>query len=234
MARCFLAAAVFCLIAGASSILASGPVIREVGAVYLEDFTKKNPQVAVLAEGPIFFDITMKRFLGNLKAGQLVELQAISDGGYRVKGKAYQGQVVGWIDPKYLQTLAPEFVEELNKANDRLAMVRALIAKNEVALGMTQPEVLESLGKPQKKTSRLDAKGKQEVWEYVRYDNVPQTQTVLDAFGRPFNTTVYLKVPVGQLAVVFNDDLVSSLEQTEGTLAGGGAKIVPAPIEIVY
>jgi hypothetical protein len=47
--------------------------------------------------------------------GQLVEVQAVSDGAYRVRGLAQQGQVLGWIEPRYLSPLKPEFLANLKQ-----------------------------------------------------------------------------------------------------------------------
>jgi len=73
------------------------------------------------------------------------------------------------------------------------------------------------------------------VWEFVRYDRVPQTVSGYDRAGRLVNSTVYVKVPAGKLSVTFTESLVSSLEQTEGTLdRQARAKIVPAPFAVIF
>jgi hypothetical protein len=110
--------------------------------------------------------------------------------------------------------------------------VDALIAKGEVALNMTHEEVSSALGKPQKQTSRLDAKGRQEVWEFIRYARVPQEKPGVDPQGRPVVVVVYVKVPAGKLSVTFENNLVSSLEQAEGTPDDAApVRLVPAPLQ---
>src|SRR5215213_2492408 len=146
------------LLLGASAPLRGGAVIREPGAVYLEDLLVKPVKLATTAEAPIYYLSDLGRFLGVLKKGQLVELQAVSDGAYRVRGTAKQGQVAGWVEPRYLSPLKKEFLDGLKQNAARRNEVNALIAKNEVAVNMTPEEVATSLGKPAKKTSRLDAK----------------------------------------------------------------------------
>lgn len=215
--------------------LQAGAVIREDGAIYLEDVLSKPVKLATTADTPIYYKIDLGRYLGVLKKGQLVELQAVSDGAYRVRGQAQQGQVVGWVDPKFLNPLKKDFLENLKQNAVRLEEVRALIAKNEVAINMTPEEVIQSLGKPPKKTSRLDAKGREEVWEFVRYERVPQETTGYDRYGNLFTSTIYVKVPAGKLSVSFANNLVTALEQTEGTLdRAARVKIVSAPFSIVY
>lgn len=224
-----------CLAGSSAAFATSGAVVREPGAIYLEDLMPKPVRITVQANAPIFYAADMARFLGTLAAGQAVELQAVGERAYRVRGQARQGQVVGWVDPRYLTPLKKEFLTSLRQNAERREAVQALIARNEIAVNMTPEEVIASLGKPPKTTSRLDAGGRQEVWEFVRYERVPQQTTGYDRFGRPATGVVYVKVPVGKLSVVFDNNLVTALEQTEGTLdRAARPKIVAAPFAIAY
>lgn len=213
----------------------SGAVIREEGAVYLEDVIPKPVKLAITADAPIFYKIDMARYLGTLQRGQLVEVQAISDKAYRVRGAARQGQVAGWVDPKFITPLKPEFIESVRQNAARKAEVDALIEKNEVAINMTPDEVSRALGKPGKKTARLDAQGRAEVWEFIRYERVPQEVTGYDRSGRLVTSITYVKVPAGKLSVSFENNLVSALEQSEGVLERDArVKLVPAPFAVVF
>lgn len=211
----------------------SGAVIREPGAIYLEDLIPKTIHATVAVDAPVFYHNDMERFLGTLRKGQIVELQAIDEASraYRVRGQAQQGQVAGWIDPKNLLPLKAEFIDTIKQNAARQRDVQALIAKNEIAINMTPAEVTASLGKPGRKTTRLDANGKEDVWEFVRYERIPQQVQGFDQAGRNVLTTVYVKVPAGKLSVVFDNSLVSSMEQTEGNLERDArVKIVTAPL----
>ncbi len=213
----------------------TGQLLREPGAIYLEDFAKHSVKIGVVADAPIFFQPDKVRSLGVLRAGQTVELQAVSDTLYRVRGQAQQGQVAGWVDPKFLGPLKPEFLAALKQNAVRRDAILALIARNEVAINMTPDEVLTSLGKPTKKTSRLDAGGRQETWEYTRYERVPQQTTSRDIYGRLVTSVYYIKVAKGNLSIVFDNNLVSSLEQSEGAPAvDARAKIITAPLEFAF
>jgi hypothetical protein len=213
----------------------SGAVIREQGAIYLEDLLMKPARLATVADAPIFYLNDLQRYLGTLKKGQIVELQAVTDKAYRVRGLAQQGQVAGWVDPKYLNPLKKDFLENLKQNALRLEQIKALIARNEVAINMTPEEVQQSLGKPTKKTSRVDAAGRADIWEFIRYERVPQETIGRDGNGNVVSSITYIKVPAGKLAVTFANNLVSALEQTEGSLEKGAqAKIVPAPFAINY
>ncbi len=206
---------------------------REPGAAYLADVLDKPFKIKVLQPAPIFFDAPMTRSLGVLGAGQLVEVQAVLDDTLRVVGKARQGQVSGWLLASQLEALEPDFVEKVKQAALRKTQIDALIEKNEVAMGMSAGEVIKSLGKPPKKSMRQDAGGVSEVWDYIRYERVPRQVPGYDSAGRLVNTTIYVKVPAGQLTVSFRDGLVKAVEQVEGQIDNvPSVLIVPPPIVI--
>jgi len=193
------------------------------------------PAFAVSADPSVYSQLTNGHYLGVLRRGTTAELVAVADGGIRVRGTAQQGGVVGWVNAAGLTPLKTEFIESLKHNAKRKADVDALIAKGEAALNMTPEEVTSALGKPQKKSTKLDVKGRQEVWEFIRYARVPQETTGYDSNGRIVRTTVYIKVPAGKLAVTFDNNLVTSLEQTEGTTdVPGPIRLVPAPLVVVY
>ena len=207
---------------------------RETGAIYLEDLAIRHVKLAVIGDAAVYSQITNGNYLGILRKGTVAEVVAISDTAVRVRGTAQQGGVVGWVPATGLTPMKPEFIESVKKNAQRKAEVDALIAKGEVALNMTHEEVAAALGKPQKKSSKLDAKGRQEVWEFIRYARVPQETVGRDLQGRLVTSVVYVKVPAGKLSVTFDNNLVSALEQTEGTPEiPGGLQLVPAPIVFV-
>lgn len=213
----------------------AGAVIREEGAIYLEDFLPRPLRLATLSAAPCFWKIDMQKFLGTLRKGQLVEVQAISDAAYRVRGQAAQGQVLGWIEPRFLSPLKPDFLENLKQNAARQAEVEALVERNEVAINMTPEEITRALGKPSKKTSRLDAAGREETWEFVRFERVPQEITAYDRAGRLVSSYIYVKAPAGKLNVTFRNGLSVELEQSEGTLhRDTQVRIVAVPFHVVH
>lgn len=208
---------------------------REAGAIYLEDLAIKPVRLTVIGEAPVYGQLINGRYLGMLRRGSNTDLVAIADGFLRVRGTAQQGGVVGWVPANSLTPLKPEFIESVKKNAARKADVDALIARGEVALNMTHEEVTTALGRPQKKTSKLDAKGRQDVWEFIRFARIPQETQGFDPQGRPVVTTVFVKVPAGKLSVSFENNLVTALEQSEGnTDVPGPIRLVPAPVVLVY
>ncbi|MFA7344907.1 MAG: hypothetical protein WC003_11430 [Terrimicrobiaceae bacterium] len=235
---------------------AATPIVREPGAIYLSDFGLKPAKLKVLAPAPASFDTAQTRYAGTLRFPQTVQVEGIGANGLiRIRGNAQQGGIVAWVSPQSLEPLPEKFVENLRKSETRRNEVEALVSRNEVAIGMTVDEVARSLGKPQKKTSRADKSGTQQIWEFIKYQIVPQTtyapvnnQTVITyqkTTNSPGGTfvqnsqglaanTVYVKVPVGTLTVTFKDNIVEALDQSEGTTTGGQVSVVIPPINVYW
>ncbi len=222
-----------CLAVLAQSFAFSGSVVREPGVIYLEDFAAHPVKIPVKEDASIYYQPDLARYLGTLKKGQFVELQAVAQGAYRVRGLAQQGQVAGWVAPGSLPALKKEFLEGLKQNAQRHEEVATLISHNEVAVNMTPDEVVASLGKPSRKSSRQDGNGREEVWEFIKYERVPQETTGYDRFGRLVSSVVYVKVPAGKVSVVFDNNLVTSLEQTEGSLERDARPRLVAPPPLV-
>ncbi len=207
---------------------------REAGAIYLEDSMDKLPRLKVLQNTAVFADSAGSRHVGILPAGSDVQLQAVGERLYRVKGRALHGDVVGWVQPQFVTPLSADFLEALKRDAERRAEVAQLIERNEVAVGMTTDEVRQSLGKPEKRTAQMDATQRFDVWEYIRYERQPRQVQERDRLGRLFWNTVYVKVPVGRLAVVFEDDIVTQVEQTEDNSRPSAGRVVVEPLELTW
>ncbi|MFZ4484520.1 MAG: hypothetical protein ACOYOL_11130 [Chthoniobacterales bacterium] len=241
-------------------VCAAGPIVREEGAIYLEDFSVPAMRLSLREAAPCYFDRPGRRYAGTLRFPQFVRLDAVApDGMLRVRGNAQQGGVVAWVEPRFLQPPPEGLIEALGKAEERRRKVDALIANNEVAIGMSLEEVTRSLGKPQKKSSRTGREGSTQVYEYIKYDIIPQTsytpafqqsivgfrpdprdprqqpRRVVVNSGFGYNaSTIYLKVPVGSVTVSFTNGVAESIEQSEGTLAGASAALVVPPVNVVW
>jgi len=239
------------------SIAPAGPIVREPGVIYLSDFHERLPRYQLTGPAPCFFEVSMKRFAGTLRFPQAVQLDAISLGGLlRVRGNAKQGGVAAWIEPRYVAGLPEDYLEIAVRAEQRRREVEDLIARKEVAVGMTLEEVTGSLGKPQKRTSRTGREGSTQTYEYVKYKLIPQTvytpsyvqsltgyrpdpreklERVVVRGGYGYDaSTVYLKVPVGTVTVGFVNGVVETVEESEGTLTGANASIVVPPVNLVW
>ncbi len=204
---------------------------QEPGTMHLEDLLKKPVMLKVREETPIYSRAVFDRALGSMAPGTVVKLVAMSEAGYRIRGRARHGDVVGWVPMTSVLSTDPNLAENLKKVYERQKQVDELVANRQVALGMTAEEVRASLGKPTRTSTKLNAAGKDERLEYAIFEKIPQYSTGFDAFGRPVQTVVYIKVETGNLSISIKDNVVDEIEETKGNpLGGGGVKIIPGPI----
>ncbi len=219
---------------GARAELGDSNLVKEDGAVYVEELLDRPLTVQVVKAAAVYSNLTAERWLGNLLPGRKAELLAISEKAYRIRGRAKQGQVAGWVAKSAIEGIDADTEKKLVLFYERQLLVQDLIAKNQVALGMTVAEVEASLGKPDARNSKVDKDGRKDVLEYITYQRVPQTSYVRDRFGQLIPTTIYIKVPTGKVSLSFENELVASIEESEGAeIAGGGnVRIVPPPILI--
>jgi hypothetical protein len=206
---------------------------REPGAIYLEDFVDQRVELLAIDEVPIYATAQRQRALGTLKKGRKVVVVAMTDKQYQIRGQALHGQVKGWVFPSALASLDKDFVANLRSLYERQKIVGELIAENQIALGMNIDEVVASMGKPSRKNSKLNKAGRSDTYEYITYDRVSRYRTGYDRFGNLVQQLYYVKVESGKLSVSFKDEVVETIEETEGNpLGGGGVKIVPFPINL--
>lgn len=218
----------------AAQLTARRPTSRlavEPGTIHVEDILTKPVILKVISDAPIYVSSKLDRAIGSMMPGTLVKLVAISDTAFRVRGKARHGDTSGWLRAADVLSPDPNLVPNLKKLHERQTKVEELITAHQIALGMTSEEVLASMGKPSRKSSKLSAAGKDEKFEYVIFERIPQYNTSVDAFGRAVQTVTYIKVETGSLSVNFKNDIVDTIEETKGNpLGGGGVKIVPGPV----
>ncbi len=204
---------------------------QETGTFSIEGMTLKPVLVKIQQESPVYSTSKFQGAVGSFAPGVIVTLVAMSDTGYRVRGRARHADVAGWVRQVDVLSKDPLLADKLKKLYERSQQVAELIKSNQVALGMTPEEVQSSLGKPTRQSTKVNAAGKEQRLEYSIFEKVPQVTTNRDAFGQLVQTVVYVKVEVGTLSMSFKDGVVEEIEETKGNpLGAGGVKIVPAPV----
>ena len=220
-------------LAFASTLKEKSNLNREKGAIYIEDFTQEPVILLAKKQVPIFVSPQRKRSIGQLRKGKKVSVIAMLKGQFFIKGMALHGQVKGWITELALEELNKSFSDNLRLLHKRKKIVDNLIQNQQIALGMNSTEVIASMGKPDKKNSKLDRDGRSDIFEYSTFERVPQYRLRRDGLGNYFKQKYYVKMETGKLSVKFNNDIVESIEETEGNPLGGeNVKIVPIPIEL--
>ena len=213
-----------------SSLLNNDPDV-----VYVEEFTDKKIEFLVLKPGVVYSTKKGGRKLGVLKTNTKVSFLGMTEKAYKVRGTATHGGVSGWVSPKALGSKDKDFVENLKKVYERQKVVRELIAKHEVAIGMTIDEVTAALGKPTKTKVRQTAKGKTGVWEFITYEEQDHYQFVRDpvtgAVYRRYSHTT--KEELGKVVVEFENEVVTAIEETENN-DGRKVRIVNPPVLIAW
>lgn len=106
--------------------------------------------------------------IGVFPAETQVQLVAMTERAYKVRGKARHGMVAGWISPKNLISNDEDFVNNLKAFYERTWALKELIEAKEVAIGMTTQEVSQSLGEPTKREDKVTKEGRSGSWEYSR------------------------------------------------------------------
>ncbi|MDF1825133.1 MAG: hypothetical protein P1U68_10855 [Verrucomicrobiales bacterium] len=205
---------------------------QEEGAIYLEGMVEDPVAIRVSKTVAAYSNLSGDRWLGNISANQNGVLLAVSDKAYRIRARAKQGQIAGWVSKASVEGLPPEFEENLRLFHERYEIVKDLIDNHQVALGMTVGEVTASIGPPDKRSSRVSQEGRTDTLEYISYERVPQSTISYDSFGQPFTTTQYVEVASGRVQIEFINDTVTAIEESEGIDFGqaGGFHTVPLPV----
>lgn len=191
-------------------------LVREEGAIYLEGMVEEEVLVRVATPAPAYVNLKGERWLGNLLPDQNAVLLAVSDKAYRVRARAKQGQVAGWVSKAAVTGLPEGFEENLRQYHERYVIVAELIKNKQIALGMTVAEVTASIGPPDKRQSKVNEAGRTDLLEFISYQRVPQTVMTVDAFGQAVPVTRYLEVESGRITVEFANDVVTSISESEG------------------
>lgn len=203
----------------------------EPDVVYTEDFTDKQIELLAVVESAVYATKKGVRRLGVLKLDSKAKLVGFTDRAYKIQGEATHSTISGWVSPKALASKDKDFVENLKKVYERQLEVRELIANHEVAIGMSMDEVSAALGKPTKSKIRRTATGQSGKWEFIEFEVVDHYQTVRDpATGAIYRQRTHsTKEELNKLAVEFENDVVTALEETENN-DGGKIKIVVPPL----
>lgn len=206
----------------------------EPGAIEVEGLLPRPVKLTVAADSIIYYQGDMQRALGSMAPGTVVQLVAIAEHAWKVRGRARHGDVAGWMRIQDLKPPDPKFSERLRAFCERQRLVDDLIQKHQIAIGMTLDEVKASLGQPSRKSARVTASGREETFEYSVYKSVPQTVTGRDQFGNLVQSIVYVKMETGRLTISFSGGGVTEIQETQGDapLPGGAVKIVPAPVTL--
>jgi len=200
--------------------------------VYFED---SGMEFLVLQPTTVFATKKGGRRLGVYPIDTRLRLLAMTNQGYRVKGKAKHSLVSGWVSPKNLASKDLGFVESLKKHYEREMQIRKLVASKEVAIGMTIMEVQRSIGDPTKKQSRVTKDGRSGSWEFVKAKEQKHYTTTVDRqTGQAFRRFSHVTLEeTEKLTVEFVNNVVTAISSLEDN-GVGNLKIIVPPVIFTY
>ncbi len=171
------------------------------------------------------------RRLGIIPANTKVELLAITDKAFRIKGKAFHGNVIGWVNPKLLASKDKNFIANLKKFYHRQIAINALIAQHDIAIGMTLEEVTQSLGEPTETESKQTRQGKTGKWHYVISEEQKHYRTLIDRHtGQIYRQLSHVTIEEKQRTTIeFTNNIVTAISRKKNN-GPGKIRIIPAPI----
>jgi len=201
----------------------------------VKHLTDEKIYFKVAKDSHVYLSRTGSNVLTGIAKGQKVELLAFDERAYKVKFPSLNGSAVGWVSPHALASDDPDFIENFKKTYERELLVRKLIEDKQVAIGMTDEEVREALGKPTKTTSKRTAAGTEGRFEYTEKETVKHYQTVYDHSGRPYQQLTHTTDEVrSQTVIEFTDGTVSSIEESENHEPNRTYSTVARPIYSRY
>ncbi|BDS06719.1 hypothetical protein NT6N_17590 [Oceaniferula spumae] len=171
------------------------------------------------------------RRLGSFPANTKVQLLAITDKAYRVKGEASHAGVTGWVNPQLLASKDKDFIDNLKKLYERQMIVKELIANHDVAIGMTLDEVKKSLGEPTETEVKQTRKGESGKWDFLIVEEQKHYRTVVDPYtGRAFRQLSHITTEEkSRTTIEFEDNTVTSVTRKKNN-GPGKVRIIPAPV----
>lgn len=203
----------------------------EPDVVHLEGRLRKPLVVEVVKDAQLYSNRKGGLRLGSVRAGQQVEITALTDKLYRVRGTGADKNTAGWAGTWAFAAKDPAVIEQLMQFYDREVQVRALIQAGELAVGMTLDEVSQVRGKPTKSSVRKTEKGQTGKWEWVEYREQKHYITRVDpssgAAYRQFSHTT--QIEKSRTAVEFEDGVVTAIEESKNR-GEGGVRIVVPPV----
>jgi hypothetical protein len=193
--------------------------IRYDDVLYLDELKRPPLTLKVLARAPLTFSRDPSSIIAHLARNQPVSVLGITEKHYYVHARIPTGPARGWLRRDMVESPAAELLEDLNRQRERMLHHRELIARREVALGMTRTEVHASLGRPDRRARTLTPEGQREEWTYIVYRYVPHYQHFHDAEGRLRQTVTYQKTPSGYRLIVFDGAEVIRIQEDTGPLS---------------
>lgn len=187
--------------------------LKDPEVLYFDGSLSELPQDKINALTPLFTDKDLKSLLRHLPAETEVRVLGWHLQGWLIHVNDGRNPSEGWVGASVIQNVTSEKRDHYRQIQIRKKEIQSAIADKKIIPGMLLEEVRLALGKPNQTSFRVDEKGRREVWGYVRYENVPQSRLVKDAYGNWAQVTTLIKVPKGEIKVEFQEGKVVAYEE---------------------
>ena len=223
---------VIALVLFASSASAHAGLAREEGATYIEGYLPLPIRLTLSKRAPIFSTLAGKRSLGDLAAGQKLEVIAVSDRALRVRGTDQGRGVSGWVGLAFINEPRPNFFADLTRAGQRAEIVATLIDTRTPAIGMTSAELHAALGSPHEHTTAIINRTTRDTLAYIRTTRVPRKVIRRAPYGRLFESLVYVTIETGRTTIYLENRIVTLIKASNQKGLRQAPKSVPPPIAL--
>jgi len=200
--------------------------------IYINEHLDRTIHLMVAKPAEVFSTKNGGRKLGTFPVNSKVELLAIAGGNaYRVKGKAKNNMVSGWVSPKLLASKDKNFIANLKQLYDRQMTVKELIASHDVAIGMTLDEIKKSLGEPTKTEVKQTRKGDSGQWDYIIAIEEKHYRTVVDSrTGQRYRQLSHVTTEEKERTTVeFENNVITAVTRKKNN-GPGKVRIIPVPV----
>ncbi|MBK1831607.1 hypothetical protein JIN77_12785 [Verrucomicrobiaceae bacterium R5-34] len=199
--------------------------------IYLNEHINRTIHLLVIKPATIYATKKGGRKLGTFSPDTKVELIAITDRAYRVKGQATHAGVSGWISPQLVASKDKNFIVNLKKLYERQMAVKELIANHEVAIGMTLSEVRQSLGQPTETEVKQTREGESGQWDFVVTEEQKHYRTIRDpSTGGIYRQLSHITTEErSRTTIEFDNNTVTSVTRKKNN-GPGRVRIIPAPV----
>lgn len=211
----------------APSSWALSDALKEKGVLYFDENLPQPLLVPMAKASYLYSDRSLSAptavaFAKDTK----VRIVGMAPEGFYIQGQHRGAPYTGWVAPDAV-TVDAKILQQAQQRQQYRDAVKLAIKEKRLLEGMTFDEVRAARGKPDAASFRQENGQRIDTWRYITYERVPQRQLGYNSFGQAISQIVYVKVPVGEMAVDFREGVVTSIEQHTATNVRGNNPTLP-------
>lgn len=194
--------------------------LKERGVLYFDDNLPEPLLVPMAKAVYVHSDRSLASPTVAFPKGKEVRIVGMAPEGFYIEGKHRGNPYNGWVPPDAV-TVDPKLLQQAQARQQFRDAIKLAVQEKRILEGMSFDDVRASRGKPDAASFRQQDGQRIDTWRYITYERVPERQTGVDSFGQVVSRIVYVKVPVGEMTVDFQNGVVTSIEQHTATSIRG-------------